>query len=353
VGEDRISVRKPSSPIAVAALVVAAVVAVMVGAAFFLLSGDDPEPVDGDLIAYSCKEPKNPWYAVCVMRSDGTESRRLTTRLPTTDPSWSPDGRKIAFTRNEEVGEYTTFTADDVFVMDADGSDVQRLTPDEDGMSSGQPTWSPDGREIAFVDGPSRASSVGTATALMFGDLLVMPADGGEKRLLTKGTDASPTWSPDGREIAFVRGYELNKLTGGMDLYVVHAAGGVPRRLTSTPATDETAPAWSPDGEWIAFMRAAETAPYNGKVAIFVVRRDGTGERLVHEYRYYAYTSYGLTWSPDGRLLAYEMSPSLFCTGIAVVSMDGDMHRNLASCTRPRDSALAPAWQPAAGREER
>jgi Tol biopolymer transport system component len=329
----------------VASLVVASVVAVVVGAAVFLLSGDDPA-VAGDLIAYSCKESKNPWYAICVMRSDGTESRRLTSRLPTTDPSWSPDGRKIAFTRNEEVGEYTTFTADDVFVMDADGSDVQRLTPDEDGMSSGQPTWSPDGREIAFVHGPSRASSVGTATALMFGDLLVMPAEGGEKRLLTKGTDASPAWSPDGREIAFVRGYELNRPTGGMDLYVVRATGGVPRRLTSTPGTDETAPAWSPDGEWIAFMRAAETAPYDGKVAIFVVRRNGTGERLVHEYRYYAYTSYGLTWSPDGRLLAYEMSPSLFCTGIAIAGVDGGMLQDLAPCARPRDSALAPAWQP-------
>lgn len=327
----------------------AAVVAALAATAFAFFLHDDAGPAgSGKLITYSCKEPRNPWYAICVIGVDGTEPRRLTSRLPTTDPAWSPDGRRIAFTRNEEVGESTTFTADDVFVMDADGSDVQQLTPDEDGMTSGQPAWSPDGREIAFVHGPSRASAVGVATALMFGDLLVMSADGSEKRLLTKGTDASPAWSPDRREIAFVRAYELNQPTGGMDLYVVAAAGGAPRRLTSTPGTDETAPAWSPDGEWVAFVRAAETAPYDGNVAIFVVRRDGTGERLVLEYRYYAYTSYGLTWSPDGRTIAFERSPNRLCTAISLVEVESGAVRPLTSCTRPRESAVSPAWQPAA-----
>ncbi|HLF68695.1 MAG TPA: hypothetical protein VI503_05065 [Gaiellaceae bacterium] len=331
-----------------------AVVALLLAAVFaLLLLRDEHTPVRGDLIAYSCKELRNPWYAICVMRSDGTESRRLTSRVETTDPAWSPDGRKIAFTRNEEVGESTTFTADDVFVMDADGSDLRRLTPDEDGMTSGQPAWSPDGQEIAFIRGQSVASVVGAATALRFGDLVVMRADGGERRPLTRGTDASPAWSPDGREIAFVRGYDLNQPTGGMDLYAVDAAGGMPRRLTSTPKLHETAPAWSPDGRWVAFVRAPESAPYDGKAAIFVVRRDGSGERLVLEHRYYAYTSYGLSWSPDGKSLVFEMSPSRLCTAVAAVGVDGGSPRALTSCTRPRESALGPAWQPASDADAR
>src|SRR6476659_8840531 len=90
------------------------------GVGVYVVRSDDTLPAGtGDFIAYSCKERKNVWYAVCVMKSDGSEKRRLTERLTTTDPAWSPDGRQISFTRNEDVGEFTTFTDDDVFAMDA------------------------------------------------------------------------------------------------------------------------------------------------------------------------------------------------------------------------------------------
>jgi Tol biopolymer transport system component len=53
-----------------------------------------------------------------VIRIDGTESRRLTSGIEATDPAWSPDGSKIAFTRREDVGgSYAKFSKDDVFVM--------------------------------------------------------------------------------------------------------------------------------------------------------------------------------------------------------------------------------------------
>jgi Tol biopolymer transport system component len=83
------------------------------------------------------------WFAVCVIRADGTERRRLTTRLKGSTPAWSPDGRRIAFTRNEDIGEYTTFSDDDVFVMDADGDNIRQLTRERDGRHAGRPTWSP------------------------------------------------------------------------------------------------------------------------------------------------------------------------------------------------------------------
>ena len=72
------------------------------------------------------------------MKVDGSEQRRVTDRLTTTNPAWSPDGSQIAFTRNEDVGEFTTFTDDDVFVMDADGGNVRQLTREKDGSSSSQ-----------------------------------------------------------------------------------------------------------------------------------------------------------------------------------------------------------------------
>jgi TolB protein len=282
------------------------------------------------------------------MKSDGSDKRRLTDRLTTTDPAWSPDGRRIAFTRNEDVGEFTTFTDDDVFVMDADGGDVRQVTPEVDGSSSGQPAWSPDGRNIAFVRGRSTATAVVSSTALMFGELIVMDADGGNTRHLTRGEpDAAPAWAPDGREIVFVRGRDLNKPSADMDLFVVDAAGGVPRRLTHTPDSSETAPAWSPDGSRIVFARGWRLSPYDGKAAIFVMNRDGTGERALLEHELYSETSYGLSWSPDGRSIALETAVGPDCTAVATVQVASRHVRRLTSCSGTLRASVGPAWQPA------
>jgi len=311
--------------------------------ASLVLTRDETPAARGDVIAYSCKEPGNPWYAICVMKSDGTEKRRLTSRLTTTDPAWSPDGRRIAFTRNEDVGESTTFTDDDVFVMDAGGDDVRQLTPEADGQMSGQPTWSPDGEHIVFMRGPS----VHSAVPSRFGDLYVMRADGSDVRRLVPGLAKDPAWSPDGRQIAFTRTNNLSSPTNvNDDIYVVDVAGGLPRRLTRTANTFETSPAWSPDGSRIVFARWTNQTQFDGKAAVYVMSRDGTGERLVLAHRHFADGPKNLAWSPDGRTIAFETSPTRDCTAVALVGVDGGAVRRLTECKGSRRAALAPAWQP-------
>lgn len=306
---------------------------------------DDAEAGGGDLIAYNCKEQNNDWFAICVLRSDGSEGRRLTSRLETTDPEWSPDGRSIAFTRNEDIGDSTTFTDDDVFVMDADGDDARQLTPEADGLMSGQPAWSPDGEYIVLM----RGQSVHSAVPSRFGSLFVMRADGTEARRLTHGPDTTPAWSPDGREIVFSHGENLFSFEeANEDLYVVDAEGGAPRRLTSTPDFFESAPAWSPDGSRIVFVRSTARSQFDGKEALYVMARDSSGEGLLLEHIHFPDGPQGsLAWSPDGRTIAFETSPTIECTAIHLLDIASGRVEPLTSCTHKRDSAVAPSWQPA------
>ena len=110
-----------------------------------------------------------------------------------------------------------------------------------------EPQPSPDGRWLAYVvtdvDKPENRSN---------SDLWLVPADGGEPRQLTASPkhDRHPTWSPDGKWLAF----ESNR-GGDFQVYVIPADGGEARKLT-TIATEATQPVWSPDGKHIAFISA-------------------------------------------------------------------------------------------------
>ena len=190
------------------------------------------------------------------------------------------------------------------------------------------------------------------STPLAFGELVVVDAAGGESTQLTRGEpDAAPAWSPDGREIAFVRGHDLNKSSGDMDLFIVDAAGGTPRRLTRTPGSLESAPSWSPDGSRIAFARSSSGSAFTGKAAIVFINRNGLGESLVLEHKLYSETEYGLSWSPDGRSIAFETG-ELDCAVVATVQVATGHVRRLTSCSGPFRASVGPSWQPRATQEE-
>ena len=170
---------------------------------------------DGDLEIY-------------VMDADGGNLRKLTNNSDgDADPVWSPDGKRIAF-KSDRDGHVNAhgFPTADIYVMDADGSNQQNLTNNPN--NDWDPSWSPDGKRIAFTsrrDGPFNI------------EVYVMDADGSNLQNLSNHPfdDRNPSWSPDGAHIVFSarrEGHFENKFSITHEIYVMDADGGNQRRLT-------------------------------------------------------------------------------------------------------------------------
>jgi Tol biopolymer transport system component len=156
------------------------------------------------------------------------------------------------------------------------------------------PAWSPDGRRIAFVS--TRAGS---------DDLYVMDANGTNIRQLTNAPewDSNLDWSPDGRRLVFA-----STRTGDGDIYTVSSFGGDLRRLTDAPGY-ESDPSWSPDGTRILFSRRVDrpTDNFVSDSVLMVMNADGSDPRNLSALFWNTADQHASTdgvWSPDGSQIA-------------------------------------------------
>jgi Tol biopolymer transport system component len=184
------------------------------------------------------------------IKPDGTQETQLTTSLLSlflfeTTPAWSPDGSKIAFVSGW-----------DVWVMNADGTAMTNLTNHP--AFDSNPTWSADGTKIAF-------SSTRNGPAQLY----VMNANGSAPTQITYydslgGTAIHADWSPDGQWIAFTW---TGPTDDEVEIYMVKPDGTQVTQVTNTP-DDENTPTWSPDSKRIAFLKGCD---------IWTMKKDGTG----------------------------------------------------------------------------
>jgi len=227
------------------------------------------------------------------MRADGTGVRRLTSAPAMEfDPTWSPDGSRIAYRHQARDNE-----TPEIFVMDADGSDQRNLTRND--VADWGPAWSPDGSSIAFN------SAMGTGGVGLLG-YAVSPS-GSRPHRLSGHFIEYPAWSPDGSRIAFMA--PVPGAAGSnpdYNIFVMNADGSDIRRLTRTPGEDGW-PAWSPDGSSIVFSSARDDCSISdapdcrttGDIGpwqdVWIMDTDGGHQRRVtSEFGQF------VSWSPDG-----------------------------------------------------
>lgn len=195
---------------------------------------------DGKRIAYVVKQGSDLY--IHVMKADGSERKRLGAGML---PSWSPDGKRIAFNRGNIPQMYIMDSdGNNIAPLIEPPSDASTLTPSET-MAFFQPNlspiWSPDGKRIlfsrVFADAPE-----GPKRGEMNYEVFTMDTKGGDQKRLTAvpGWDMGKGWSPDSREIVFESGRE-----GSLEIYVMNSDGSNQRRLTTDPARDYY-PSWSP-----------------------------------------------------------------------------------------------------------
>ena len=223
-------------------------------------------PLAGTWLAYSATRNNNGDIYIVRLDDDLQHANEATLKRLTThpaadfDPTWSPDGTRIAF-RSQRDGN------DEIYVMNADGTCQVNLTHDPVGDWS--PAWSPDGTRIAFArffDGKS------------YTDIATIAVTGLGLQRLTNAHGEYPAWSPDGRRIVFASARD-----GNYEIYLMNADGTGQTRLTNNPAYD-MAPAWSPDGSRIAYDSQRDHYPpketgIGPEFEIHVMQADGSGDR--------------------------------------------------------------------------
>jgi Tol biopolymer transport system component len=200
-------------------------------------------------------------------------------------PAWSASGRRIAYGQGFSCTG-ALCSSQQVWVADLASGSAQRLL-----TKAVEPAWSPDGSRLALTR--ARRTTVGSQPGYLF-SVVVAWADGSNQRTLARAS-SDPAWSPSGGSLAYsgIRGVMRSRPDGSG----ARALTRRPRKPISEWISDVGSITWSPDGRLIAFTGFT----LKGGDAVYVIRRDGLGLLRLGPGR----LSDPVSWSPDGRMLVW------------------------------------------------
>ena len=270
---------------------------------------------DGLWVAYvvstNDREPDEPRTAIWLVSWDGSRRLALTSAAAgTAKPRWSPDGRTLAF-----VATSVGAASDQIMLLDRRGGDARQLI-DAHGAISAY-AWSPDGKRIAIA--MDKAAAGKNPQPIVLDAWHFKDEDAGyldersrthlylldveSKQIDPLTTDPHfiedlPAWSPDGKEIAFIRSTEKDAdQDGRADIDVIAARpGAMPRQIVRPYSPNRPRLAWSPDGTLIAYLQGLEPK-FNAYMQdrLFVVPRAGGAPRALTDKLDRAVTSFAFT----------------------------------------------------------
>lgn len=253
---------------------------------------------------------------IYVMDPDGSNQTNLTDNPASDfDVAVSPDGSQLAFGSDRDGNE-------DLYIMDADGLNVTQLTFTASGITNSQPTWSPDGSQIAFT----------RFTGAQNFEIYVISTDGSDETNITNNSadDMQPGWSPDGSQIAFVSNRDSDQ---DPEIFIMDSDGTDVTQLTSNTVPD-LAPSWSPDGNQIAYQ---DNSLQSGN--IFIMDADGSNQtEVTNNFD----TDHLPSWSPDGSQIVFRTDRDGNLE-IYRINIDGSGLVNLSNNTAEDEH---PHWSP-------
>ncbi len=286
-----------------------------------------------------------------LIRPDGTDGHEILADLPVNvaAPAWSPDGRQLVFDGEGDRGSQ-------LWVANADGTGARALMPTPDGCPSQcteaiQPTWSRDGRSIAYVASTHEGGAF-TKSALAILDIAT-----GETREIYATTDTTlawPSWSPDGGTIAI----EIDRYAGVPEdtelvssvigLITVAGEDHVPKEITE-PSLLAGYPSWHPTDDLIVVRTNRydvdrqkvldEAAPSD----LYTLRADGSGLTNITHNVVGGAIIRAPSWTSDGRILFSKLAEAGAEEQLRVIGATGE---NEASATGDVVTLGEGYWRP-------
>lgn len=229
--------------------------------------GPVPSP-DGRRIAFESNRDGNMEIYVLDFGS-GIQVNLTKNSADDHSPTWSPDGKYIAFASDRDatlLDANRDLWTNNIYVMDANGSNIRRLTNGNVTNGYGGLAWSPDGKKMAL----SLLHLSPYGGFFSYGINLMTLSDSSLTRLtFDQSTDqGGPKWSPDGKQIVYL-------VSGSMltNIYVMNADGTDQVALSTAPSILDTDPSWSPDGKHIVF-----SSKRDGNYHIYIMNSNGTNQ---------------------------------------------------------------------------